>query len=414
MGLFLYNLSIFIMRRTFGIASFFNNKAKQFIQGRKNLFNHLKADFTNNHSPIAWFHCASLGEFEQGRPVIESFKKEFPDYKILLTFFSPSGYEIRKNYEGADFIYYLPIDTPSNAKKFITITTPSIAFFVKYEFWYHYLNVLNKKNIPAISFSAIFREDQLFFKSYSSFYRDILKKLDHIFVQNHQSIHLLKNINILSSSLTGDTRFDRVAEIVKHAGEIPEARTFKGSSLLMVIGSSWREDVEVLLPWINHNPYQHKFIIAPHEINENAINNLNKELKNSIRLSQYNSQSGNDHEVLIIDNIGMLSALYQYGDYAFIGGAFGKGLHNILEAATFGMPILFGNKNYRKFKEANDLIELGGAFPVADSHDLEEKMKRLNEPGERLKASSTTADYIKGHTGATEKIIDYSKKLLKR
>lgn len=376
----------------------------------------MKTVFAGNTSPTVWIHCASLGEFEQARPLIEKLKNEYQGIKILLTFFSPSGFEVRKNYDKADLVSYLPWDTAAHASKLISIVKPTIAVFVKYEFWYHYTNELKKNGVPIISISSIFRENQLFFKSYGGFYRGILKNFSHFFVQNDVSLKLLRSIGIQQCSLAGDTRFDRVYEIVKRGDELPIAERFKNNQNTLVVGSCWPEDFEVLEPFINQNTI--KFIIAPHEISEEFIERLEKSLRvKSIRYSH--AQNGSlkngsleDSQVLIIDNIGMLSRLYRYGEFAFVGGAFGKGLHNILEAACYGVPIFFGNKNYEKFREAVDLINRGGAFEVKDYTDFKSKYEMLNAPETFLLACEVTKLYVVENLGATEKIMRYCRTLL--
>jgi len=362
-------------------------------------------------APLAWFHCASLGEFEQGRPVIEALKRKYPDYKILLTFFSPSGYEVRKNYEGADYIYYLPLDTKSNAQDFVEIVKPDIAYFVKYEFWYHIVKRLSKEGVPLLSISTIFRPEQLFFKSYGQFYAKILKKFTYFFLQDIRSQELLHSIQIKNCEVSGDTRFDRVWEICSRHKDLPQVERFVNASSVMVVGSCWPEDLEVLTPFINQT--QLKFIIAPHEIEEWFIQKMEKDLtKKLIRYSQLSDTDPTQYDVLIIDNIGMLSSLYKYGRYAYVGGAFGKGLHNILEPATFGIPIFFGNRNYEKFKEAIDLIKLGGAIAIADYDGLRSQFQAFSEPTTYDIASQINQDYVKNNTGATTRILNYCDELL--
>ncbi|HMG91083.1 MAG TPA: glycosyltransferase N-terminal domain-containing protein [Chryseolinea sp.] len=409
----LYNFLILILRAGFRIASLFHPKAKAFVKGRKGVFKRMEKVFGNSQLPVAWIHCASLGEFEQARPLIEALKKEYPDLKILLTFFSPSGYEVRKNYDKADLVVYLPWDTASNASKFVAIAKPTLAVFVKYEYWFHYTDVLKKKNVRILSISSIFRRNQLFFKSYGGFYRNILKNFSHFFVQNDVSLRLLRSIGIQNSSLAGDTRFDRVYEIVNRGEEIPIAHKFKNGQNTFVIGSCWPEDFEVLAPLINQNST--KFIIAPHEITEDFIHGVENSLMvKCVRYSQaQNTNHLEDYQVLIIDNIGMLSRLYRYGEFAFVGGAFGKGLHNILEAACYGVPIFFGNKNYEKFQEATDLINRGGAFEVKDYTDFKSKYEMMNIPENFLLACEVTKLYVVENLGATEKIMRYCRTLLK-
>lgn len=408
-----YNFSIRLLGFLFWLASFFHPKAKAFVKGREGGLKKIQNTFQNNTSAIVWVHCASLGEFEQGRPIIEVVKKEYPDHKIFLTFFSPSGFEIRKNYAQADFVHYLPWDTPGNARKLISIVKPSLAIFVKYEFWYHYSAELKRKNIPLLSISSIFRKDQLFFHGTGGFFRRILRNFTHFFVQNHESVKLLHGIGITNCSQAGDTRFDRVNQIVRQHEPIPVATNFKNDQKVFVVGSCWPEDLDVLIPLINENRL--KFILAPHEITESFISELEKALQvRSVRFSQAEGKNLDEYSVLIIDNIGMLSRLYRYGEFAYIGGAFGKGLHNILEAACYGVPILFGNKNYEKFQEAVDLINRGGAFAVADYPDLKEKYEMLNVPESFLLACEVTRQYVEENLGATEKIMRYCRNVLEK
>lgn len=409
----MYSLGIIILSGLVRFAALFNAKSKAFVNGRSKLFFRLESAFQNEQAPVAWVHCASLGEFEQGRPVIEQFKKEFPAFKILLTFFSPSGYEVRKNYTQADYIFYLPWDTASNAKRFIKITKPKIAFFVKYEFWHNYTKVLSIENIPLLSVSSIFRENQIFFKPYGGWFRSILRKFDHFFVQNEKSEQLLKYIGIENVTIAGDTRFDRVSEVIRKAKEIQIAKEFKGSDNVMVVGSCWSEDLGLLAPHINGSAGKLKFIIAPHEVKESFLVEIETALDvKTIRYSRVKSDV-NQYDVLIIDNVGMLSSLYRYGEFAFVGGGFGKGLHNILEAACYGIPIFFGNKNYQKFQEAIELIMRGGAFDVKDYADFKSKYELLiNRPENYVLACDVTKSYVEENTGATQKVIDHCHYLL--
>ena len=338
------------------------------------------------------------------------FKTEFPEYKILVTFFSPSGYEVKKHYEHADHVFYLPIDTRKNAKAWLDIINPKVVIFIKYEFWYHYFNEINSRGIPLISASSIFRKDQIFFKSFGKLQRSILHRVSHFFVQNSVSIELLRSIGIENATLSGDTRFDRVYEIGRQATQVPIAANFAIEKSTWVLGSVWDEDLEVFIPFINHDETNQKFIIALHEVTEAGLSKIEKQLtKSFIRFSKAEPSTVTTYDVLLIDNVGMLSSLYRYGDYAFIGGAYGKGLHNILEAATFGMPIFFGNRKYQKFQEANDLIKLEAAFAVADYHELNAKFQKLNHEV----ASTIAQSYVKGHIGATNRIIAYCKEVLK-
>ncbi len=387
----------------------FKPKAKQWIDGRKNIFDKIANDFLDNTSPIAWFHSASLGEFEQGKPVMEAFKKTYPHYKIVLTFFSPSGYEIRKNYNGADFIYYLPADTTTNANRFIKLINPSISFFIKYEFWRNYFEALKKNNTPIISFSTIFRKDQIYFKS-NGFNRQTLSYVDHFVVQNDLSGQLLSDINLNNWEKGGDTRFDSVLDLRKNLKSFDDILLFKGNSKLMVIGSSWKDDMDVLLPIINNSEL--KFVIAPHEIHDSEIEKYRKSLDvNSVRYSNMNELK-EDTKVIFIDSIGILSSLYQYADFAFVGGAFRTGLHNTLEPATYGIPVLFGT-HYNKFQEAIDLTERKGAFSVTSTSELQNLLDKFSNDQTFYDATcKITAEYVTQNTGATQIIMKALEKLL--
>lgn len=394
-----------------------NAKARQWIAGRRNWVPNLKALLHGNTSPVVWFHAASLGEFEQGRPVMESFRAQYPGYKILLTFFSPSGYEVRKQYAGADFIVYLPIDTPANARQFVSIVKPQLAFFIKYEFWHFYLHALQAARIPALSFSAIFRPNQVYFRWYGSFYRHILRRFNHILVQNQESVDLLKSIGIQPVTIAGDTRFDRVAQVAAARKDIPMAATFKHDKPLLVIGSAWPADMDVLIPFLNGFRKPLKVIIAPHEIHDADINRwVSQFTKPSVRYSTLangiSKQPAESFNQLIIDNVGMLSSLYQYGEFAYIGGAFGKGLHNTLEAATFGVPLFFGS-NYSRFQEAVDLVAEGAAFPINNTGELATAFQRLYEdPALRTQTGQISRDYVHRNIGATAAVMNVVKKLV--
>lgn len=408
----LYNTALFLLWVAANVAALFNPKAKAFVQGRRGIFKRLAAAVSGETAPLAWIHCASLGEFEQARPVIEAFKKELPHVKILLTFFSPSGYEVRKNYPQADYIHYLPLDSARHARRFLTITRPALAIFVKYEFWHHYTKQLKARNIPILSISSIFRDDQVYFKPYGGFYRNILRNFSHFFVQNDASMKLLASIGITQSKRSGDTRFDRVYQVARAGEEIPVAKAFKADQKVFVAGSCWPEDLDILVPLINEK--RMKFIIAPHEISASLLTSLERSLQvPAIRYSAAARQPNlEDFQVLIIDNIGLLSRLYRYGEFAYIGGAFGKGLHNILEAACYGVPVFFGNRNYEKFQEAVHLINLGGAFEVADYPDLKTKYEMLTLPENFLLACEVTRQYVEDNVGATEKIMTWCRPLL--
>lgn len=392
------------------LAASFNPKARLWVDGRRNWAALLTQKLAGNVAPIVWFHAASLGEFEQGRPVIEAFRKQYPTHKILLTFFSPSGYEVRKNYEGADYIIYLPADTSDNARQFIRLVNPQMAFFIKYEFWYNYLRELKTANVPTISFSAIFRPDQLFFRSYGGFYRNMLRSFNHILVQNQESVALLKRIGITNVTLAGDTRFDRVAQVAADKKEIPLAAAFKNNQPILVAGSVWPEDMDVLIPVLNQYTQPLKAIIAPHEIHDSEMERWQAQLtKPSVRFSQTNVTEVRRAEILFIDNVGILSSLYQYGEFAYIGGAFKQGLHNILEAATFGMPLFFGS-DYDKFQEAVDLVKEGAAFPISSAEELAVSLTK--QYADSSEATRISRDYVHRNIGATAKVMQVVKQFL--
>ncbi|ACT94413.1 3-deoxy-D-manno-octulosonic acid transferase [Dyadobacter fermentans] len=406
----IYQVAIQVFAFLFRLVAPFNPKLKLGAEGRKGLLDRLRSTFPAQSAgrPVAWFHAASLGEFEQGRPVIEAYREAFPDHFILLTFFSPSGYEIRKNYTGADLICYLPIDTPSNAREFVQITRPQVAFFIKYEFWFNYLRELRKNGSYILSFSTIFRPNQIFFKPYGGFFRKMLGYFDHLFVQNQASVTLLSGIGITHASIAGDTRFDRVRAIASNARELPEIGLFKSGNQCLIAGSVWDADMQVLIPALNALTGKLKAIIAPHEIKADEIAGWRAKLSGrSILYSEVAAgQNPEGFDYLIINNIGMLSSLYRYGNMAYIGGSFGVGLHNILEAATFGLPVVFGNKSYHRFQEAVDLIEKGGAFAMADSNALLQMLERwVNNPGSASAAGGISREYVHSGTGATGRIM---------
>lgn len=390
-------------------------KARLFVAGRKDWRARLKADWNPQGAPVAWFHCASLGEFEQGRPVIEAFREAFPAYRILLTFFSPSGYEVRKQYAGADYVCYLPLDTERNAEDFVALVRPSVAFFVKYEFWHFYTRALQRAGVPMVSFSAIFRPSQAFFKSYGGFYRDILARFAHIFVQNEASAQLLKGIGLQQVSVGGDTRFDRVAQVYAGRKEIPLAAAFKGETFTVVMGSSWQHDLQVTAQSLSEFPHPIKVIVAPHEIEEGKLRQVEEafEGRKVLRYSQATPQTAAQADVLLIDNVGMLSSLYRYADVAYVGGAFGKGLHNILEASVYGIPVVFGAR-YQKFQEAVELVAERGAFSVPNAITFGKLLLRLytDEPFRRH-AGDVAFLYTQSRKGATAQVVDYCRGLLK-
>lgn len=399
-----YNIIIQLYYLLIVIFSLFNDKAKNWLTGRKKIFEILEQKIEQNGN-IIWFHCASLGEFEQGRPLIENLKNKMPESKILLTFFSPSGYEVRKNYNIANWVFYLPLDTKQNAIKFLKIVNPQMAIFVKYEFWYNYLNQLNKNKVPVFLISAIFRKNQIFFNWYGSWYKNILKFFSHIFVQDEDSLKLLNSISINDVTITGDTRFDRVYAIANETKEIDIVNEFSKDSFVIVAGSVWQPDINLLVNYINSSTDNLKFILVPHEINESNLKNIETSVKqNVIRFSKANNAELGKCKVLIIDNVGMLSALYKYGKIAYIGGGFGKGIHNILEAAVYGMPVIFG-PNYKKFNEAVKLIENNGAISVSDQTELNNALNLLVKNEEKLKQMSfESKNFVIKNTGSTDKI----------
>ena len=413
---FLYNNFNRAFAGAIGLAVPFHAKAKKLYEGQKNLIHSIEVQLKAEKAPVVWFHCASLGEFEQGRPVMEAFKQEYPDHKILLTFFSPSGYEVRKSYRGADYIYYLPFDTPERANRFIKAVKPQMAFFVKYEYWYNYLRLLHEQKVPTFLVSGIFNPNFVFFKPYGGFYRKMLLYFTHLFVQNEESVRLLNSIGIRNYSLGGDTRFDRVAAICKEPRTIPIAEAFKAKKPLLVAGSTWEPDLRTLAPLLGRYKGKLKSIIAPHEVDEAHLEEAEEILEGltSCRFSKATAETAAKADVLLIDNVGMLSSLYALGDYAFVGGGFGKGLHNILEPATFGLPIFFGNKAYHIFQEAFDLMDRGGAFAIGNPEELQDKFSVLYENEEkRSVAAGSSANYVQQNTGATGQIMEYIQKMMK-
>jgi 3-deoxy-D-manno-octulosonic-acid transferase len=397
--LLLYNLGVRFYFLFIYIASFFNKKASLWINGRKKInFQHFQKS--------AWFHFASLGEFEQGLPVLTAFRSHQPEIKIVITFFSPSGYEIRKNTPFADAVYYLPLDTAQNARKFIAAINPAIAVFTKYEYWYHFFNELHKNDIPLYIISGIFRPNQVFFKWYGGLHRQMLGFVTRFFVQDENSKLLLQKSGIDQVSVSGDTRFDRVWANAQQPKSFPLVEAFKHGHQTFIAGSTWPEDEVILAQLVKIYP-DWKFIFAPHEISEEKINHLITLLPSNSATRYSQLTTDNSPQTLIIDNIGMLSSLYHYGDIAYIGGGFGAGIHNTLEAAAFGLPVIFGPK-YDKFKEAKDLIALQTGFSISNEAELKSTVAFLTEDEQRrLSISKKIKDYVKEHTGATEMIMSY-------
>ena len=403
----LYNIAMLIYQSFIWLASKFNNnKATLFLSGRENVFALLEQKRLPGERYV-WFHAASLGEFEQGRPIIESLKPSHSEFKILLTFFSPSGYEVRKDYQGADIICYLPMDMSWNVKRFLDIVQPDCAIFIKYEFWMNYLLELKKRQIKTYIVSAIFRESQLFFRSYGGFYRRLLKSFSHLFVQNDESVRLLHSIGVDNVTKVGDTRFDRVADIASNAKELPIVQLFKSDKKVLVAGSSWPNDEEILLSYFNQNK-DIKLIIAPHEIHEEHLQSIISKLKRPyLRYSQATTENISEADCLIIDCFGLLSSIYRYGEIAYIGGGFGVGIHNILEAAVYGIPVVFG-PNFRKFQEAVDLHQEGGAFVVDSYESFSQIMSEFLEENSSLYSSAckVSNDYSQANKGATSKVVN--------
>ncbi len=400
-----YNLFIRIYFSLLWVASFFNKKASLWIQGRRNLLERIALDL-DHEADYIWFHCASSGEFEQGRPVIERFRKENPGMKVVLTFFSPSGYEMRKNYPMADHVFYLPADTPFNARKFVEYVNPRLAVFVKYEYWYNFLNELNRKNIPVVFISAIFRKNQMFFRWWAAWFRKRLKRISYFFVQDKNSRDLLKQIGVFNVLVSGDTRFDRVHQITSKPESFEKVEKFIQGSVIFMGGSTWPADENLIISFINNDKSNLKYIIVPHEIHKSHTTKLLESLnKPAVVYSEYDEEKFINASVLIVDQMGMLSSLYQYASIAYVGGGFGKGIHNILEAAAFGMPVLFG-PNYKKFMEARELVERGGAFPVKNNHEFSVVTTQLLGNYQLLRESSSIAsNYVNSKTGATDSIV---------
>ncbi|MFI3283191.1 MAG: glycosyltransferase N-terminal domain-containing protein [Rikenellaceae bacterium] len=398
--MFIYSIAIALYGLIAKIVALWSPKARLWCDGRRNIINRITEAIPSTER-IVWVHVASLGEFEQGRPIIEKIRKEHPDYKILLTFFSPSGYEIRHNYEGADYVFYLPNDTPSNVAKFLDIVKPEVVIFVKYEFWLNYLSALRRRNIRSFIVSAIFRENSIFFRPWGFAWRDALTAFETIFVQDDNSKKLLAEWGFDNVVVAGDTRFDRVWDIAQNSKKLPIIENFVGQSDMMIAGSSWEADEEIILPLIAKNENV-KFIIAPHEIGKERIDTLSSKLTGKcVKYSECGVDSSFEGvQVLILDTMGMLSSVYKYAKWGYIGGGFGKGIHNTLEAATFGLPIAFGT-NYHKFKEACDLISLGGATSVGSAEELDVWFTKLQNKTTRDAVSQKNLDYTSRKRGAT-------------
>lgn len=391
----------------------FNKKIKLFYQGRKETFSKLES--ISKTDKVVWFHAASLGEFEQGRPIIEELKELYSDYKIVVTFFSPSGYEIRKSYPLADVICYLPLDTKSNVKKFIKLVHPDMAVMIKYEFWPNLLSELKKHGAPTILISGIFRKKQSFFKWYGGFMREKLTAFNHFFVQNETSKNLLNSIDFQNATIAGDTRFDRVYDILQQDNSLDFISEFKNSQYTVIAGSTWKEDEELIINYINNNATDdEKFIIAPHNINQKQIKELQSLInKKTILFSEKEGKLLSNYQVFIIDTIGLLTKIYSYADVAYVGGGLATGLHNILEPATYGVPVIFGGNKYNKFQEAIDLLEIGGAKTVTNTNEFSSNFALLKS-GKKLREQmgNVNHNYILKNVGATKTIITYLKNIL--
>lgn len=400
----MYTIAIYLYALAVRLASLTNRKARLMIKGHRKTWRTLR-DHAKERQHYVWFHAASLGEFEQGRPLMERLRREHPEKRILLTFFSPSGYEVRKDYAGANLVCYLPFDTPLNARRFVRLVQPEKAFFIKYEFWHHYIDELHRAGVPVYSVSSIFRNDQIFFRPYGRGYARVLHHFNHFFVQNEASRRLLNSLGVTQVSVTGDTRFDRVIDIRNQAKSLPLAAALTGDSRTIVAGSTWPPDEEILIPYFNRHP-ELKLIIAPHEVNEERLRSIEQRLKRpALRYSQATPESSAQADCLIIDGYGLLSSLYRYATLAYVGGGFGVGIHNVPEAAVYGVPVFFGPNNQR-FREARDLINEGGSFEVTSADDFQAQADRLLADERALaKSGQAAGDYIRRNSGATEAIF---------
>ena len=410
----LYNFSTFIASKLILLSPLFSPKMSLFVKGRKSVIDTIKSTLKKGDKTI-WFHCASLGEYEQGVPIIKKTKEEFPDHKIIVSFFSPSGFEVKKNDKLADCTVYLPLDTPKNAKNLIDLLQPSVAIFIKYEFWPNYLFELKKKSIPTILVSGLFRKDQVFFKFYGGFMRRTLNSFSHFFVQDQLSKNLLEQLKISQVSVSGDTRFDRVSDQLSMNNELDFMALFKQDLFCLVCGSTWPNDESILINYINNFSNNTKFIIAPHEVNNLRVESLKKKLKvKTVLYSEIEKYNISDYQVLIIDTVGLLTKVYSYADVAYIGGGIGmgaNGLHNILEAATFGVPIIIG-ENYTNFPEAKKLKKLNGLFSVATPQEFIDIFNQLKTDAPFCeKTGLISKNFILNNRGATDIILNYLQQL---
>ena len=402
----MYNLGIYLYLIGVAIVSCFSEKVRKMWRGERDAIRVLK-EKVDPQAKYVWFHAASLGEFEQGRPLMEQLRKEHPEYKILLTFFSPSGYEVRKNYEGADIICYLPLDTITNPRRFLRTIHPVMAFFIKYEFWYNYLHILKHRQVPVYSVSSIFRPGQIFFKWYGRQYAHVLKCFTHFYVQNEVSKDLLAKIGVHDVTIVGDTRFDRVLQIKEAAKRLPVVENFVSGHKVFIAGSSWQPDEDIFIPYMNAHP-DWKMILAPHVIGEDHLQQIISKLEGRkvVRYTGLKEDTDlSEADVLIIDCFGLLSSIYHYGNVAYIGGGFGVGIHNTLEAAVWNMPVIFGPNNQR-FQEAQGLKACGGGFEIKDAADFDAVMQRfLSSDTAVAEAGRKAGAYVEQMTGATKKIL---------
>ena len=385
------------------VAALFKEKLRKMVQGHRATWQMLRA--LSGKDTYVWFHAASLGEFEQGRPLMERLRREHPEKKILLTFFSPSGYEVRKNYDGADLVCYLPFDTPLNARRFVKLAHPEAAFFIKYEFWRNYIEVLYKRGIPCYSVSSIFREHQIFFRPYGRGYARCLSRMTHLFVQNETSRRLLEGIGVTNVDVVGDTRFDRVLDIRNAAKPLPLAERFAGCWKVLVAGSSWPQDEEIIIPYFNKHPNL-KLVLAPHVVSEEHLQAIERQLaRPALRYSKATPKAVAEVDCLIIDCYGLLSSIYRYASMAYVGGGFGVGIHNVPEAAVYGIPVIIGPNN-KKFREAQALLRCGGCKEIACAADFEQLMDAWLSDKEALATAGKAAgSYIADNAGAADRIF---------
>jgi len=400
-----YNIIIYIYLLGVALLSLFNEKVRKMWQGERRALSTIR-EHLDPDAKYVWFHAASLGEFEQGRPLMEQLRRDHPEYKILLTFFSPSGYEVRKDYAGADIICYLPLDTIRNARRFLRTIRPVMAFFIKYEFWYNYLHILRHRGIPVYSVSSIFRPDQVFFRWYGRQYAHVLRCFTHFYVQNDESRQLLAKIGITDVTIVGDTRFDRVLHIKEAARELPLVHQFKADSPCFIAGSSWQPDEHIFIPWLNDHPHW-KAVIAPHVIDADHLAAIEQQFsgRKVVRYTEATPDNVRDADVLLVNCFGLLSSIYRYADVTYVGGGFGVGIHNTLEAAVWDVPVIFGPNNQR-FQEAQGLKASGGGIEIGSASDFQRVMQGMvDNPDVMRQLGEHAGDYVQRHAGATRKVL---------